>query len=96
MNRYGIMVTAGFLGGVLAGALVWATQMRRYRRDLFSSSPIRRLAALGYLSGNPTLDSARVLRDYIRWESRPALRRRGELVLRRLELNLQEAGTPWP
>jgi hypothetical protein len=46
---------------------------------------VRRFAALGYLSGRPSVDTARLLRDYIRWESHPILRRRGEQVLRQVE-----------
>ena len=70
------------------GALVWSMQMRRSRRDLFSARPLRRLAALGYLSGQPSLENARVLRDYVSWEHRTVLRRRGERVLRRIEAHL--------
>jgi hypothetical protein len=82
------LAALGFVGGVALGALVWSVQMRRFRRDLFSARPIRRLAALGYLSGQPSLETARVLRDYISWEGRSMLRRRGERVLRRIEAHL--------
>jgi hypothetical protein len=81
-------VAAGFLGGVLLGAVAWGTQIHRSRRGLFSKSPVRRLAALGYLSGRPGLDTARILSDYVRWERHPALRRRGELILHRMHTNL--------
>lgn len=80
-------VTAGFLGGLLLGAVVWSTQIRRSRRELFSRNPVRRLAALGYLSGRPGLDTARILTEYVRWERDPALRRRGERLLRRVHAN---------
>ena len=82
------LATLGFLGGAAVGALVWSMQMRRYRRDLFSAQPLRRLAALGYLSGQPSFDTARTLRDYVRWENQVGLRRRGERVLRRIERHL--------
>jgi hypothetical protein len=62
--------------------------MRRYRRDLFSARPLRRFAALGYLSGQPSLETARLLRDYVSWEGRSALRRRAQQVLRRIEAHL--------
>ena len=88
MGRMTNLATVGFLGGAAVGALVWSMQMRRYRRDLFSPRPLRRLAALGYLSGQPSFDTARVLRDYVSWESRTVLRRRGERVLRRIERHL--------
>ena len=78
----------GFLGGVATGLLVWSTQVERSRRELFNRSPLRRFAALGFLSGQPGLETARLLADYVNWESRPALRRRGQLLLRRMEAHL--------
>lgn len=80
-------VTAGFLGGLLLGAVVWSTQIKRSRRELFSRNPVRRLAALGYLSGQPGLETARILTEYVGWERHPALRRRGERLLRRVHAN---------
>lgn len=80
-------VTAGFLGGLVLGAVVWSTQISRSRRELFSRNPVRRLAALGYLSGRPGLDTARILTEYVRWERDPGLRRRGERLLRRVHAN---------
>lgn len=81
-------VTAGFLGGLIIGLLVWSTQIRRSRRDLFSAKPLRRLAALGYLGGRPGVDTARLLTEYVSWEQRPALRRRAERMLRRMKMYL--------
>ncbi len=81
-------VTAGFLGGLIIGLLVWSTQIRRCRRDLFSKSPVRRLAALGYIGGRPGVGAARLLTEYVRWERRPGLRRRAERLLRRMQAQL--------
>jgi hypothetical protein len=81
-------VTAGFLGGLVLGALVWSTQIQRSRRELFSKQPMKRLAALGYLGGRPGLDTVHILADYVRWERHPALRRRGERILRRMKSHL--------
>jgi hypothetical protein len=78
----------GFLGGLAAGLVVWGVQVQRSRRDLFSRNPIRRLAALGYLGGQPGVETARLLDDYVRWEARPALRKRGQQLLRRMEAYL--------
>ncbi len=78
----------GFLGGVLSGLVLWSAQLHRSRRDLFSKSPVRRLAALGYLGGHQDSETARLLADYVRWEARPVLRRRGERILRRLHETL--------
>ena len=78
----------GFVGGLAAGLLVWGTQVHRSRRELFHRSPFRRLAALGFLGGQPGADARRLLADYLNWESRPALRRRGRALLRRMEAHL--------
>lgn len=88
MARTTNLAALGFLGGAAVGALVWSMQMQRFRRDLFNPQPLRRLAALGYLSGQPSFDTARVLRDYVSWERRTVLRRRGQRVLRRIEAHL--------
>jgi hypothetical protein len=77
-------VTAGFLGGLVLGAVVWSTQIRRSRRELFSKNPVRRLAALGYLNGQPGLETARILTDYIGWERDVTRRRRAQRLLRRM------------
>ncbi|HKO15450.1 MAG TPA: hypothetical protein VJU87_04375 [Gemmatimonadaceae bacterium] len=82
-------VTAGFLGGLIVGLLAWSTQLRRCRRDLFSRRPIRRLAALGYLGGRPSVETARLLVEYVGWERHPTLRRRGERMLRRMRTYLE-------
>ena len=81
-------LTVGFLGGVVLGLVVWSSQIQRSRRELFSKRPVKRLAALGYLSGVPGIDTARLLTEYVGWERHPALRRRGERILRRMHSNL--------
>ena len=82
------LVALGFLGGFTAGLLLWGTQVERSRRELFSDSAVRRLAALGFLAGRPGVETARVLADYVNWETRPVLRRRGQVMLRRMEAYL--------
>ena len=79
------LVTAGFVAGAVAGMLVWSYQIRRSRRALFARSPVRRLAALGHLAGQPSLENARVLAEYVRWESQPMLRKRAEVALGRMQ-----------
>ena len=81
-------VAVGFLGGVAAGSLVWVRMQRQYRRDLFSKSPLRRVAALGYLRARPTVNTAQLLREYVAWEPRSILRHRGARMLKRLEATL--------
>jgi len=89
MSRQKIsFVAVGFLGGIAAGSLVWTHLQRQYRRNLFSKSPLRRVAALGYLRARPTVNTAQILREYVAWEPRAFLRQRGAQMLKRLEATL--------
>lgn len=88
-GKTSVAVTIGFLGGLVVGAVVWSSQIRRSRRELFSPSRLKRLAALGHLAGQPGLDSARILTDYVGWEREPALRRRAERLLRHMHVELE-------
>jgi len=81
--------------GLLAGLLGLATgiglaqhSISRYRRALFSTRPLKRLSALGYLSAHPSVETVRLLRDYVDWERHPMLRRRAEAIARRMEAKL--------
>ena len=72
---------------VLGATVVLAVQdnVRRRRNDLFSPSPMRRMAALTYLRQHPETSDVVLLRDYVEWEERPALQRRARLILAGLE-----------
>ena len=83
------LLAAGFFGGVALGAAAWEAILAGNRRGLFSANPVRRYAAVSYLGARPSVDTARLLRDYVRWESHPVLRRRARRVLRELEATLQ-------
>jgi hypothetical protein len=80
---------AGFSGGLALGLIVWSQQTERSSRDLFSARPWRRMAALGYLRGQRSARNVRLLRDYVAWERHSGLRRRGQLILRRMEQSLE-------
>ncbi len=84
------------LGAAAAlSALVVRDQIARHRRELFSSHPLRRLAALGYLGGrDATVDTIRLLRDFVAWEPRPLIRRRAALLLARMEEQLKTPSQP--
>jgi|GEM_PF-1259160 len=82
-------VMLALLGGLVVGYAGWTVQQRRHSQALFHARPFRRLAALGYLRAHPSVDSARLLREYIRWEPHPLLRRRARQVLRRMEHRLR-------
>ena len=87
-RRNSTLIALGFVGGLAGGTLVWSRMQRHYRRNLFSKSPLRRVAALGYLRARPTLNTAQILREYVAWEPRSILRRRGVRMLKRLEATL--------
>jgi hypothetical protein len=78
------ILAAALAGGVIA--LIVRDQIARHRRDLFSPRPLRRLAALGHMRREPaSVESIRVLRDFLAWEPRPMLRRRAGAILARME-----------
>ena len=78
----------GFLGGFAAGLLVWSREQHARKRDLFNARPLRRYAALSYLRGQRTPETASLLKDYIRWEQRDDLKRRARRLLDRVERHL--------
>lgn len=80
---------AGFVGGLLVGAVAWSQLLDRSRNGLFSPHPVRRFAAVSYLGARPSVDTVRLLRDYVRWEPHPLLRRRARRVLRAVEASLE-------
>jgi hypothetical protein len=82
-------VLAGFAGGLVVGAVAWSRQQHAAHDQLFSESVVQRAAAIGFLAQSPSVQNARLLRDYIRWERRPTLRRRAERALDRLLLALE-------
>ena len=89
MNGSRGQAATGFAVGVLVGVLLWGRHMRRSRSMLFGDSPLGRLAAIGQLKSQPSVEAARVLRDYVNWEQQPLLKRRGETALRDVELALR-------
>lgn len=79
-------VVVGVGAAAAVAALLLRDQISRHQRDLFSPHPLRRLAALGYLSGaQASVESVHLLRDFLAWEPRPLLRKRAGLILQRME-----------
>ena len=78
------------LGAVIGSALAQQS-MGRHRQDLFSGRSLRRLSALGYLSGHPSVETVQLLRDYLAWEEHPVLRRRADTIVRRMRRTLDKA-----
>jgi len=84
----GALTVAAVLAGVALGWVAAGERERRYRHDLFHPRPLRRLAALGWLEGQPGAETLRLLRDYLVWERVPLLQRRAGGLLRRFEATL--------
>jgi hypothetical protein len=78
----------GFVLGLIGGAIAWSSAQHAYRKDLFNRHPVRRFAALGHLAARPTVATAQLLREFIAWERRPALRARAKRMLRDVEQSL--------
>ena len=75
---------AALLG--VAGGVVLSRWMHRVNREeLFDRSAWRRLAALGWLEQHGSESSVPLVRDYLAWEPRAALRAKASQVLRKLE-----------
>ncbi len=81
----GIAVRAAAAAGAVA-AWVIRDQIQRHSRDLFSPSFLRRLAALGHMAkAEASVDHINLMKDFIAWESREALRRRAQAIVERME-----------
>ncbi|HEX6051742.1 MAG TPA: hypothetical protein VFZ21_20885 [Gemmatimonadaceae bacterium] len=82
------LTAVGFAAGFVVGLVVWSREQHARRRDLFHAHPLRRFAALTYLRGQRTPETASLLKDYIRWEQRSDLKRRARRLLDRVERQL--------
>jgi hypothetical protein len=82
------LAATGFVMGFAVGLVLWSREQHVRKRDLFHARPMRRFAALTYLRGQQTPETASLLQDYIRWEQRPDLKRRARRLLDRVERQL--------
>jgi hypothetical protein len=85
-----VSARAAFAAGLLLGGAVgyawWTREQARHRQALYHGKPMRRLAALGWLSGQPgSTDAVLLLREYLEWEQNPVLQRRARRLLARFE-----------
>jgi len=85
MARRAKMTIAGFLGGAALGTLVSSMIQHDSRRNLFSGRPFRRYMALTYLRTRGDVETARLLQEYVRWESNTTLKKRAQRILRGVE-----------
>jgi hypothetical protein len=88
MRSRSLVLLGGTALGVMVGLMTARRWSEQHRANLYSPRPWRRLAALGYLAHQPTVETARLLHDYLQWERSPWLRRRARTVLTRLEAAL--------
>lgn len=79
------MTVAGFIGGAAIGTVLSSVLQHNCRRELFSGRPFRRYMALTYLRTRGDVQTARLLREYVGWESNPALKKRAQRILRGVE-----------
>jgi hypothetical protein len=89
MRSRALLVAGGVTAGLVAGWFVAQRRFALHRRALFDARTDRRRAALGFLAGQGSVGTIRLLRDYLAWEQQPALRRRAEAILRRMETVLR-------
>lgn len=82
------LVTMAVGAGLALGWLAARRGLGRFREDLFHPRALRRLAALRHLGQRAEPDHLGLLRDYLAWEPRPALRRQAAGLVRRLEARL--------
>ena len=90
VRRAGITVLVAAGAGALA-ALIIRDQIIRRQKDLFSGSGLSRLAALGHVSRTPaSVNTVRLLRDFIAWEPHGLLRERAISIVARMEEEVAE------
>jgi hypothetical protein len=89
MRSRSLVAAGGLAAGLVAGWFVAQRRFAVHRRALFDPRTDRRRAALGYLAGQGSVGTIRLLRDYLAWEQEPALRQRAETILRRMETVLR-------
>ncbi len=88
MRSRAAVFAGGAAAGLVGGWLLAQYRFVRHRQDLFSAHPLRRLAALGFLAGRTGVETVRLLQDYLAWETQPVLRRRAEVIVRRMQAAL--------
>ena len=85
MSRRVFWLSVGVAAGAAAGYVWWTREQEINQRALYSDRPLRRLAALGWVSGQPGVESVMLLREYLTWEQNPVLQRRARRLLARFE-----------
>lgn len=86
-NRVASTILGAALIGLAGGLVLSRQRQRANRRELFDRRSWRRLAALNWIERSGDRGSLRLLRDYLAWESRPALQARALRLIRSLEMS---------
>jgi hypothetical protein len=89
MRSRTVVVAGGMAVGAAAGWFIAHRRFAAHRSALFDPRADRRRAALGFLAGQVSIGTIRLLRDYLSWERHPGLRRRAEVIVRRMEAALR-------
>lgn len=89
MRSRSVVVVSGAAAGLAAGWLLAQRRFAVHRQALFDRRTDRRRAALGFLAGQGSVGTIRLLRDYLAWEQDAALRRRAETIVRRMQTGLR-------
>ena len=85
MSRSRVAFVVGLVAGAAAGYVWWSREQERHQQALYSAKPMRRLAALGWIGREPSVESLMLLREYVGWEQNPVLQRRARRLLTRFE-----------
>jgi hypothetical protein len=85
VKRSRLAFVVGLAAGAAAGYVWWSREQERHQQALYSPKPMRRLAALSWISGQPSIQSVMLLREYVGWEQNPVLQRRARRLLTRFE-----------
>ena len=83
----GALTVAAVLAGLALGWVAAGQRERHYRQDLFHPRPLRRLAALGWLEGQPGAETLRLRASVRSSSARMCPRKRIEIPTGVLELN---------
>jgi hypothetical protein len=84
-----VAFTVAALAGFTLGWRIAGRHIKRHKSDLFSTSRIKRMAALSYLAGQDGPEAFQVLQDYVSWEPTTTLRRRAHRLMRQMRRNLE-------
>ena len=87
-SRTAVVFSVAALAGFAAGWQLASWHLERHKAALFSRNRFRRLAALSYLAAHESVETIRLLKDYLAWESSRILTQRAVRIIQRMEATL--------